>query len=295
MIKRSNGEKIFCVFNTVVLLLIAFVCAYPLYYVLCASFSDPGALMRHNGFLWTPLEFNLGGYELVLANKEIYIGYMNTIIYVVGGSFFSVVFTLIGGFCLSRKDLLWKNIIMFLFVFTMYFGGGLIPTYIIVEKLGLVNSRWSQIILGACSTYNMIIMRTTIYGIPDSLEEAAVIDGAGPIRLLVSIVTPLCKATLAVIALFCIFGKWNDWFNPMIYLRERTKYPLQTFLRELLIVNNMQNANSEQALKDAANLNLNKYVIQYCTIIVSTVPVLVSYPFLQKYFASGMMVGAVKG
>ena len=152
-----------------------------------------------------------------------------------------------------------------------------------------------MIILGACSTYNMIIMRTTIYGIPDSIKEAAEIDGASPMRILIRIITPLCKPTLAVIALFCIFGKWNDWFNPMIYLRERSKYPLQTFLRELLIINNMQNANNEQALKDAANFNLNKSLIQYCTIIVSTVPVLVVYPFLQKYFASGVMVGAVKG
>lgn len=295
MIKRSWGEKIFSIFNVVILLFIAFLCAYPLYYVACASFSDPGELMRHSGFLFKPLRWNWEGYKIVLKNMEIYIGYFNTIIYVAGGAVLSVVLTLIGGYCLSRKDLLWKNVIMFIFVFTMYFGGGLIPTYLIVEKLGLVDSRWSMIILGACSTYNMIIMRTTIYGIPDSIEEAAEIDGAGPMRVLISIITPLCKPTLAVIALFCIFGKWNDWFNPMIYLRDRAKYPLQTFLRELLIVNNMQNANSEQALKDAANLNLNKYVIQYCTIIVSTVPVLIAYPFLQKYFASGMMVGAVKG
>lgn len=295
MIRRSKGEQVFGVFNAVVLIMVAFLCAYPMYYVICASFSDPGELMRHGGFLFKPFGFNLGGYKIVLKNMEVYTGYLNTILYVAGGAMLSVTLTLLGGYVLSRKNLLWKNVIMFIFVFTMYFGGGLIPTYLIVEKLGLVDSRWAMIILGAGSTYNMIIMRTTIYGIPDSIEEAAEIDGAGPMRILVSIITPLCKPTLAVIALFCIFGKWNDWFNPMIYLRERSKYPLQTFLREILIVNNMQNATGDDAIKDAANLNLNRYVIQYCTIIVSTVPVLATYPFLQKYFASGMMVGAVKG
>ena len=251
--------------------------------------------MKHGGFLFRPLKWNLGGYEIVLKNKEIYTGYFNTIIYVVGAAITTVFATLVGGYVLSRKNLLWRNAFMFAMVFTMYFGGGLIPTYLIVQSLGLVGSRWSMIILGSVSTYNMIIMRTTIYGIPDSLEEAAEIDGAGPMRMLFEIIAPLCKPTLAVIALFTIFGKWNDWFNPMIYLRDRSQYPLQTFLRELLITNDLSNGASEELLRDSANFNLNKYVIQYCTIVVSTLPVLVVYPFLQKYFASGIMVGAVKG
>lgn len=295
MIRRSKGEKIFSVFNALILIFVTFVCAYPMYYVICASFSDPSELMAHSGFLFKPLKWNLGGYEIVLKNKEIYSGYMNTIIYVVGAAIVTVFATLVGGFALSRKNLLWKNVFMFGMVFTMYFGGGLIPTYLIVQSLGLVGSRWSMIILGAVSTYNMIIMRTTIYGIPDSIEEAAIIDGAGPMKQLFVIVMPLCKPTLAVIALFTIFGKWNDWFNPMIYLKERSQYPLQTFLRELLITNDMSNGASEQALRDNANLSLNKYVIQYCTIVVSTLPILLVYPFLQKYFVSGIMVGAVKG
>lgn len=295
MIRRSNGEKVFAVFNAVILLFVAFVCAYPLYYVICASFSDPGALMKHGGFLFRPLEWNLGGYEIVLNNKEIYTGYMNTIIYVVGAALTTVFATLVGGYVLSRKNLLWRNAFMFAMVFTMYFGGGLIPTYLIVQSLGLVGTRWSMIILGSVSTYNMIIMRTTIYGIPDSIEEAAEIDGASPMKLLFGIIAPLCKPTLAVIALFTIFGKWNDWFNPMIYLRDRSQYPLQTFLRELLITNDMSNGANEEMLRDSANFNLNKYIIQYCTIVVSTLPVLIVYPFLQKYFASGIMVGAVKG
>ena len=296
MLKRTMGEKIFSIFNGFILLLVGFLCVYPLYYVICASFSDPAALMRHSGFLFKPLGFTLEGYKLVLKNSEIYIGYANTIIYVLGSSLLTMLSTLVGGFCLSRRNLLWGNAVMFFFVFTMYFNGGLIPTYLINEKLGLVNSRWSMIILGVCSVYNMIIMRTTIYGIPDSIEDAARIDGTGPMGTLWYIITPLCKPTVAVIGLFCIFGKWSDWFNPVIYLRDRSKFPLQVFLRELLIENNMQNAAlDETAMREATKMNMNARLIQYCTILVSTVPILVVYPFLQKYFASGIMVGAVKG
>lgn len=295
MLKRSRGEKIFAVFNGIILLFVVFVCAYPLYYVICASFSDPSELMSHNGFIAAPLNFNLNAYKTVLQNPEIYTGYFNTIIYVVFGAALSVVMTLLGGYCMSRKNLLWNKAITLIFVFVMYFNGGLIPTYLIMESLGLTDTRLIMIVFGACSTYNMIIMRTTIYGIPDSLEEAAMIDGASPMTILIKVIAPLCKPTLAVIGLFCIFTKWNDWFNPMIFLQSRSKYPLQTFLRELLIVKESQSAGGEQAMRDAAAASLNKYVIQYCTIVVSTVPVLVIYPFLQKYFASGVMVGAVKG
>lgn len=295
MIKRSKSERVFSVFNTIILFILMLLCAYPMFYVLCASFSDPMKLMAHDGFLFKPLGFDLNAYKTVLANPELYTGYGNTILYVVAGAALNMIMTLLGGFCLSRKNLLWKNTIMLIFAFTMYFGGGLIPTYLIVESLGLVNSRWSMIIIGCVSTYNMIIMRTAIYGIPDSIEEAAEIDGAGHLTVLWRIVAPLCKPTIAVLALFYIFGKWNDWFNPMIYLRDRSKYPLQTFLRELLIIENTTNAADEAALRDTANLNMSKYVIQYCTIIVSTAPILCVYPFLQKYFASGVMVGAVKG
>lgn len=295
MIKRSKSERVFSVFNTIILFILMLLCAYPMFYVLCASFSDPMKLMAHDGFLFKPLGFDLNAYKTVLANSELYTGYGNTILYVVAGAALNMIMTLLGGFCLSRKNLLWKNTIMLIFAFTMYFGGGLIPTYLIVESLGLVNSRWSMIIIGCVSTYNMIIMRTAIYGIPDSIEEAAEIDGAGHLTVLWRIVAPLCKPTIAVLALFYIFGKWNDWFNPMIYLRDRSKYPLQTFLRELLIIENTTNAADEAALRDTANLNMSKYVIQYCTIIVSTTPILCVYPFLQKYFASGVMVGAVKG
>lgn len=295
MIKKSKGERIFSIFNVVILGILALVCAYPMVYVLFASFSDPMKLMAHAGFLVKPLGFSVEAYKTVLTNHELYTGYANTLLYVAAGAVLNMIMTLLGGFCLSRKNLLWKNTIMFIFAFTMYFGGGLIPTYLIVESLGLVNTRWSMVIIGCVSTYNMIIMRTAIYGIPDSIEEAAQIDGAGHLTVLWKVVAPLCKPTIAVLALFYIFSKWNDWFNPMIYLRDRSMYPLQTFLRELLIINDTTNVADEAALRDTANLNMSKYVIQYCTIIVSTAPVLCVYPFLQKYFASGVMVGAVKG
>lgn len=294
-IKMSKSRIIFQIFNYSILFAVMFICVYPLLYVLFASFSEPQRLMAHNGFLFAPLGFTLKGYELVLQTKDIYTGYGNTIFYVIAGTAVSVLLTLIGGYCLSRKNLLWKNAVMMMITFTMFFSGGLIPTFLLVENLGMVDTRWAMIIPTAISTYNLIIMRTAISAIPYSLEEAARIDGANSFTILFKIVAPLALPTIAVMVLFYAFAKWNAWFEPMIYLRSRELFPLQTILRELLITSDLRQVSDETMLRDVSNTDLNKELVQYATIIVATVPMLLIYPFLQKYFAKGVMIGAVKG
>ena len=184
---------------------------------------------------------------------------------------------------------------MMMITFTMFFGGGLIPTFLLVENLGMVDTRWAMIIPSAISTYNLIIMRTAVSAIPYSLEEAARIDGAGNFTILFRIIAPLAVPTIAVMILFYAFAKWNSWFEPMIYLRSRNLFPLQTFLRELLITNDLRQVSDETMLRDVTTTDLNKELVQYSTVIVATLPMLVIYPFLQKYFAKGVMIGAVKG
>ena len=295
MKKISKSRIIFQVFNYSILFVMMFICVYPLIYVLFASFSDPQRLITHSGFLFAPLGFTLKGYELVFKTNDIYIGYGNTIFYVIVGTTVSVLLTLIGGYCLSRRNLLWKNAVMMMITFTMFFGGGLIPTFLLVENLGMVDTRWAMIIPSAISTYNLIIMRTAVSAIPYSLEEAARIDGAGNFTILFRIIAPLAVPTIAVMILFYAFAKWNSWFEPMIYLRSRNLFPLQTFLRELLITNDLRQVSDETMLRDVTTTDLNKELVQYSTVIVATLPMLVIYPFLQKYFAKGVMIGAVKG
>lgn len=295
MKKISKSRIIFQIFNYSILFVMMFICVYPLIYVLFASFSDPQRLITHRGFLFAPLGFTLKGYELVFKTNDIYIGYGNTIFYVIVGTTVSVLLTLIGGYCLSRRNLLWKNAVMMMITFTMFFGGGLIPTFLLVENLGMVDTRWAMIIPSAISTYNLIIMRTAVSAIPYSLEEAARIDGAGNFTILFRIIAPLAVPTIAVMILFYAFAKWNSWFEPMIYLRSRNLFPLQTFLRELLITNDLRQVSDETMLRDVTTTDLNKELVQYSTVIVATLPMLVIYPFLQKYFAKGVMIGAVKG
>lgn len=294
-IRETKSRIVFQIFNYTLLFAIMFVCVYPILYVLFASFSEPQRLIPHRGLLFAPLGFTVKGYELVLQNKDVYTGYLNTVIYVVSGTFISVLMTLIGGYCLSRKNLLWKNTVMMMITFTMFFSGGMIPTFLLIQNLGMVDTRWAMIIPTAISTYNLIIMRTAISSIPYSLEEAARIDGASSITILFKIIMPLAKPTIAVMTLFYAFAKWNSWFEPMLYLRDRKLFPLQTILRELLITNDMRQVSDPEMLRDVSTTDLNKELVQYATVIVATVPMLMIYPFLQKYFTKGVMIGAVKG
>jgi len=302
VINESVGGKIFNTINTFFLILLSAICLYPIIHVLFASFSEPLELMKHRGLLMKPLGFTVNGYILVFKNPNIINGYINTLFYVIVGTALNLLLTSMGAYALSRRNILWKNAMMFCITFTMFFGGGLIPTYLLVKSVGLINTRWALIIPGLIGTYNLIIMRTSFAAIPDSLEESAKIDGANDFTVLFKIIMPVSKAVLAVILLFYAVGHWNAWFNAMIYLRDRKLFPLQLILREILISNDLQSmsrtggqAAEAMTQANADTVYLSRVLVQYCTIIVATVPILLLYPFVQKYFVKGVMIGSLKG
>lgn len=291
---KSLSGKIFNAFNALLMLTVAFACLAPVLHVIFASLSDPKRLLEHTGIILAPLGFTLKGYEIVFSNSTILMGYANTFFYVIAGTLLSTVLTAVGGYCLSRKNLLWGNAIMFLISFTMLFSGGLIPFYMVVTKLGMYDTRWAVIIPTAISVFNLIIMRTSLKEIPDSLEESAKIDGAGHVRIMFQIVLPLAKATIAVIVLFYAVNIWNSWFNAMIFLRTRSLYPLQVVLKEILVQNDTSTVLTSGS--DTTGLtDIYKPLVKYCTIVAATLPVLCFYPFAQKYFVTGVMIGSIKG
>lgn len=292
MNKKSLGEKIFDVVNAILLIGVAICSLYPMLYVLFASFSKPMEFMKHSGLLFKPIGFSTLAYEKVFAKAEIFMAYGNTIFYVVVGTVVSLIMTSSLAFVLSNKELYWRRAMITMIMITMYISGGLIPSYLVVKGLHLVNTRWALVIPGAISTYNLIVMRSGFESVPVSLREAAEIDGAGPFRVFWKIVFPLALPTIAVIGLYCAVSHWNDWFNAAIYLRDMELYPLQLFLRDILITNNQ--ADMLVATESADAMALGE-IIKYATIIVSTLPILCVYPYIQKYFTKGVMVGAVKG
>ena len=246
--------------------------------------------------LW-PKGITLVSYEELLHYKRIWSGYANTIFYTVVGTLVNLVMTVCGAYPLSRKDFMPRHVVMIMLMITMYFSGGLIPTYLVVSKLGLVNTRWAMIIPGAMSVYNMIVTRTYFMNsIPSSLQEAATLDGASSFQYLIRVVLPLSKPILAVIGLYYAVGHWNDFYSALIYIYDDSMLPLQSFLRDILMstkltLNNMSGVDMATA---AAKAQLAQ-TLKYSVIIVSTVPVLCIYPFIQKYFVKGVMIGSVKG
>lgn len=291
-IKRTKGEKVFTVFNTAFLSFVSIACLYPILYVIFASLSSSKLLMKNNGLLLHPLGFNTNAYIKVFQNPMILIGYKNTIFVLVMGLAVSMVLSILGAYFLSKQGIYFKKHVMIMIIITMYFSGGLVPKYLTVRSLGLDNSLWALILPSAISTYNMIIMRTSFSSIPRELDEAATIDGANQLSILLRIYIPLAKATLAVIFLYYAVGKWNSWFQASIYLRDRTKFPLQLVLREILISNDTGTSIADGSMADTEAIGLS---IKYATIVVSTLPILVLYPFVQKYFVKGVMVGSLKG
>ncbi len=295
MKRRSLLERrtIFDYVNYLLLLLITFLCIVPVLHTLMASFSAPAELAQHEGLIWRPLGFTLEGYKLVLKNKAIAYGYMNTLFYVVAATSLNILMTSLGAYVCSRRHALLSRPITFLITFTMFFGGGLIPFYLTVNSLGLTDTRWSQILPVAISAWNLIIMRTSMSEIPQSLEESAQIDGANEFIILFRIVMPLIKPVLAVMVLFYAVGHWNSWFNAMVFLRNRDLYPLQLILREILL------QNDTTQIMQLADMNnegdVFKILVKYCTTVVATAPILCIYPFLQKYFVKGVMIGSIKG
>ncbi len=288
-VKRSRGENIFNVCNITIMVLFMIACLYPFWYVICASFSKSTLLMGNTNAIMLPLGFSTAAYERVFNTAAIWRGYGNTIIYVVVGTAINIFMTLLAAYFLSRKNLPGKTVLTILIMFTMYFSGGMVPGYLNIQQLHLYDTRWALLIPGALSTYNLIIMRTAMSGIDDSLTESAMLDGAGHFTILWKILVPLCKATIAVLVLYYGVAHWNSWFNAMIYLEDKSKQPLQLVLRQILILSDMSAADIGDDVEQLSE------TIKYATIIVSTVPILALYPFLQKYFTKGVMVGAVKG
>ena len=291
MIERlSKGDRLFVAACYLVVGVMGILCLYPMLHVLFSSVSDPEQLVAHTGVLLGPRGFTLKGYELVMKNRNIPVGYMNTIINLVLGTILNMIMTILGAYALSRKGYMFKRTINMFIVFTMYFSGGIIPNFLLVQELGIYNTRWALILPGAIATWNLMVTRTCFQSVPASLEEAARIDGANDWTILVRVFLPVSVSTLAVVTLFYAVGHWNSWFNAMIYLQDREKFPLQLFLREILL------SNSPTGTMDDPDMEILyiEEIIRNATIIVSTVPILFAYPFAQKYFITGVMLGSIK-
>lgn len=294
MVKEIRQDRIFNIINTFFLLLIGLVVYYPLHFVLIASISDPNAV--NSGEVWfLPVKMSLLGYQKIFEDARIWQGYTNTIIYTLGGTLLGLTNTILAAYALSRKDLYGRKIIMLYFMITMYFGGGLIPTYMLINKLGLYNTPLLMILLGSVNVWNLIVAKTFFQTtIPDELLDAARIDGCSNWRFFTSIVLPLSKSILAVIALYYAVAQWNQFFSALIYLSDRKLQPLQIVLRDILI-NNQLIKDSMMDYEDLAERELIAEYIKYGVIVVSSLPMLIIYPFLQKYFVKGVMIGAIKG
>lgn len=290
----STGDIIFNVINYTIMILLAFVCVYPFYYTFVASVSEPMQLAANNRFLLLPLGFTWRGYQLTFNNPNILLGYRNTILYMVTGTIINLVMTSIGAFVLSRRNVRYTKYLMRIIVVTMYFSGGLIPSYILIHNLNMYGTIWALILPGAISTWNLIVMRTAFLEVPPSLEESAKIDGAGVITILLQITLPVTKATIAVMTLFYAVAHWNSWFNAMIYLDDRKMFPLALILREILIENDTSSMVKYGADISAVYSAEYKRLVQYCVVIIATVPITLIYPFLQKYFIKGVMIGSIK-
>ncbi len=294
-IRQTKGDRIFVILNSLILCLIFLIVAYPVYFVILASVSDAQYVNSGTLLLW-PKGFHLSGYRYVLKEERIWVGYANTILYASAGTLLGLFTSLLAGYSLATPTLPGRKGIMAIMVFTMYFSGGLIPSYLIVKQLGLLDTRTIMIILGSVSVYNIILIRTFFLNtIPKELQEAASIDGCGYGRFFIQIALPLSKAIIAVIALYLVVGYWNSYFTALIYLQDNSKKPLQLFLREILLVSTESMKQQTENAEAMAEYQRLLEVIKYAVIVVSTLPVMCIYPFLQKYFVQGVMIGSLKG
>ncbi|WMJ86211.1 carbohydrate ABC transporter permease [Anaerocolumna sp. MB42-C2] len=289
----------FNIFNYVFLTFLTLICLYPILHIVFASVSNPNELMMHKGILLRPLGFTLNGYKLVFKDNSIFTGFLNTGVYVGLGTLVNMMITIMGAYTLSRKDLLWKAPIMIVITITMFFGGGLVPWFLLMKQIGLYNNAMAMILPTALNTWNMIILRTGFQSVPVELEEAAVMDGATQVKILLKVIIPLSKPVLAVILLYYLVGNWNSWFNAMVLLKDRGLYPLQLLLKEILVTNDSSTATVGSAggiaISNVQGATAYRELVKYCVIVVATAPILVVYPFLQKYFVKGVYVGSIKG
>jgi putative aldouronate transport system permease protein len=287
--KNSVGEIIFDIINNAIMVLVIIITAYPMLHVLFASLSNPDLIIAHKGLLIKPIGFTFEAYKAVFSYNMIIVSFRNTIFIVVVGVVINLVITSFGAYFLSRKGVIMRNTIMKFIVFTMFFSGGLVPFYLTVNGLGLRNSLLSVIIPFAVNTFNLIIMRTAFASIPDSLIEAAEIEGANDFLILFQIVLPVSKATISVIALYYMVQHWNSWFYATVFIDVKELLPMQVILREILI------QNSTETMQKSGDSDNMYEVIKYSVIVVATVPILFVYPFMQKHFTKGVMIGSVKG
>jgi len=294
--KLSREDKIFDIINYIVLGLISLLVLYPLYFMVIASFSSPEAI-NSGQIVLLPRGVTLDGYKRLMQDSNIWIGYRNTIIYTICATILNIIVTVSAAFALAHRDLVGKQFFMGYFVFTMYFSGGMIPLYIVVNKIGLYNNPLVLIILGAVSVYNLIIARTFFQStLPQELYDAAAIDGCGTFRFFIQIAVPLSKAIIAVLVVFYGVAHWNEFFNALMYISNKEYYPLQLVLREILLQSRMvEQVATEAALIDLQERQRYAELIKYGVIVVSSLPILAVYPFAQKYFVKGVMIGSVKG
>lgn len=295
-VEKSYSDKIFDVVNLIVMCVLLLIFIWPMWFVLIASFSDPNQLWLGNVILW-PKGFTLEAYEKLLEYTDIWIGYKNTILYTVVGTLVNLILTVTLAYPLSRKDFLPRKFIMIMLVITMYFSGGLIPTYLVVKNLGMVNNFWAMIIPGAISTYNVLVVRTYfLNSIPNELHEAAKLDGANNLQFFGKIALPLAKPVVAVVGLYYAVGHWNDYYTALIFLYDKEKFPLTCFLKNLIIDTStaMKGAFGSSASEMESMIRLAQS-LKYSTIIAAVIPMLIVYPFVQKFFVKGVMIGSIKG
>lgn len=282
-IKIPLGERVFYMVDDALMILLCVLILIPLIHVVAGSFSDGASYMSNSGLLLWPLNPTLAAYRSVINNQNIWTGYRNTLFVVIVGTSLDMLFSLVAAYVLSRKKYMLKNFFNLLVVFSMYFSGGMIPFFLVVKGVGLYKSIWALILPSLVNVFNLVIVRTAMTGVPDSLEESAQLDGAGHLTILFRIITPLVLPSVAVVALYYAVSHWNSWFNAMLFIKDRKYYPLQLILREILI------------LSDTDEGFMMSETIQFATIVVATIPILCVYPFIQRYFVKGIMVGAVKG
>lgn len=297
--KKKSSDRIFNIIIYLIVVIVLIAVLYPLVYIISASISSPTAV--NSGKMWLfPKDITFEGYQIIFKNKDIWNGYLNTIIYTLVGTMVNLIFTIPAGYALSRRELPGRNVIMKFILVTMFISGGLIPSYLLITGLGLKNSMWALILPGAVSVYNLIVVRTYFQSnVPEELIESAIIDGASFFRIFFEIVLPLSKPILAVMALFYGIGHWNQYFGALLYIDDRKKYPLQMILREILVIQDMSSNPNMSVSGEMAQFLYSQQqlaqVIKYGVMIVSTLPIILIYPFLQKYFVKGVMIGSIKG
>lgn len=297
-IKETNKDKVFKVFIFLFLTTALLIVLYPLIYIISASISNPAAV--NSGEMWLlPKDITFEGYQMIFQNDAIWRGYLNTIFYTAFGTLINLAVTIPAAYALSRKDFFGRNFFTGMFVLTMFFSGGLIPTYLVVKSLGLIDTVWAMVLPNAAAVWNIVIARVFFQSsIPKGLEEAAIIDGASNFKLFMKIILPLSAPIIAVMALFYGVGHWNGYFNALIYLSDKEMYPLQLVLREILVLQEMASQNSNMSGSMAEALHSKQQlaaIIKYGVMIVSTLPVIIVYPFLQRFFVKGVMIGSLKG